>query len=47
MLVEDKKRAAYRTLQDHILHGEGRAPTGLRAGAARSATTAFPRRWTR
>jgi hypothetical protein len=33
MPAEDKKRAAYRALQDRILHGEGRAPTELRARA--------------
>lgn len=29
----DKKRAAYRALQDRILHGEGTAPAELRARA--------------
>jgi hypothetical protein len=33
VLAEDKKRAAYRALQNRILHGEGRAPAELRARA--------------
>ena len=33
MLAEDKKRAAFRGLQDRILNGEGRAPAEQRARA--------------
>jgi hypothetical protein len=33
MTTEDKKRAAYRALQDRILNGEGRASPDLRARA--------------
>jgi hypothetical protein len=33
VLAEDKKRAAYRALQDRILHGEGRASPEQRARA--------------
>lgn len=33
MPAEDKKRAAYRALQDRILNGEGRASPGQRACA--------------
>ena len=33
MLTEDKKRAAYRALQDRIVNGQGRASPDQRAGA--------------
>jgi hypothetical protein len=33
VLTEDKKRAAFRGLQDRILNGEGRAPAEQRARA--------------
>lgn len=33
MPEEDKKRAAFRALEDRVLHGEGRAPAEQRARA--------------
>jgi hypothetical protein len=33
VLIEDKKRAAHRALEDRVLNGEGRASPELRAGA--------------
>jgi hypothetical protein len=33
VLAEDRKRAAYRALQDRVLHGEGRASPEQRARA--------------
>ncbi|HEX6518954.1 MAG TPA: hypothetical protein VF070_02920 [Streptosporangiaceae bacterium] len=37
MLTEDKKRAAYRALEDRIVNGEGRASPEQRARAFRNA----------
>jgi hypothetical protein len=37
VLTEDKKRAAYRALEDRILHGAGRASPEQRARAFRNA----------
>ncbi len=36
MPTEDKKRAAYRALQDRVLNGPGRAPAEQRARAFRN-----------
>jgi hypothetical protein len=40
--TEDKKRAAYRALQDRILNGEGRAPREQRARAFSNAGLSPP-----
>ena len=42
MLTEDKKRAAYRALQDRILDGEGRASPEQRARAFSNAGLSPP-----
>jgi hypothetical protein len=42
MPTEDTKRAAYRALQDRILHGEGRASPELRARAFDNAGLSEP-----
>ena len=42
MLTEDKKRAAYRALEDRILNGPGRASPEQRARAFRHAGLAPP-----
>ena len=42
MLTEDKKRAAYRALQDRILNGEGRASLEQRARAFSNAGLSPP-----
>jgi hypothetical protein len=42
VLTEDKKRAAYRDLQDHILNGEGRASPEQRAQAFRNTGLSAP-----
>ena len=42
MLADDKKRAAFRALQDRILNGEGRAPAEQRARAFSNAGLAPP-----
>ena len=42
MLTEDKKRAAYRALQDRILTGEGRASPEQRAHAFSNAGLSGP-----
>jgi hypothetical protein len=42
VLTEDKKRAAYRALQDRILNGAGRAPAEQRARAFRNAGLSPP-----
>ena len=42
MLTEDKKRAAYRALQDRILNGEGRASSEQRARAFGNAGLSQP-----
>ena len=42
VLAEDKKRAAYRALQDRVVNGEGRASAGLRARAFSNAGLSPP-----
>ena len=42
MLTEDKKRAAYRALEERIRHGAGRASPEQRACAFRNAGLAAP-----
>jgi hypothetical protein len=42
VLAEDKKRAAYRALQDRVLNGEGRASPDQRARAFSNAGLAHP-----
>ena len=42
MLTEDRKRAAYRALQDRILNGEGRASPEQRARAFSNAGLSEP-----
>lgn len=42
MLTDDKKRAAFRALEDRILNGEGRAPAQQRAGAFGNAGLTAP-----
>jgi hypothetical protein len=42
VLTEDKKRAAYRALEDRILNGEGRASPEQRARAISNAGLSEP-----